>query len=138
MKNLLFIIVGWIGVVLGAIAAFLPLIPSFPFLLLAAICFGKGSERWHTWFKQTKLYKENLENFLNKEGMTIKAKVRMITVVSLTMAFGFMMMHRVPVGRIILVIVWLGHILYFWFKVKTIPISNHTFETKLTEIEEND
>lgn len=39
---------GCIGVGMGALGAVLPLLPAFPFLLLAAFCFGKGSERLHT------------------------------------------------------------------------------------------
>ena len=62
MKKLLFIILGCIGLVLGAIGAVLPLMPAFPFLLLAAFSFAKSSERLHSWFIGTKLYKNNLES----------------------------------------------------------------------------
>ena len=68
----------------------------------------------------TKLYKKNLESYVKGKGMTIKANHRIITVVTLTMAFGFIMMSKVPVGRIILSIVWICHIIYFIFGVKTI------------------
>lgn len=120
IKKWFYIVVGCIGVGLGAVGAAVPLIPAFPFLLLAAICFGKSSERLHTWFVGTKLYKNNLESYVQGRGMTWKTKIRIMVIVTLTMSVGFVMMSRVPVGRIILAGVWVFHILYFCFGVKTI------------------
>lgn len=120
IKKGVYIALGFLGVGLGAIGAVIPFIPAFPFLLLAAICFGKSSERLHTWFIGTKLYKDNLESYVAGKGMTWPAKIRIMTIVTLTMAFGFFMMSNVPVGRIILACVWVFHILYFCFGVKTL------------------
>ena len=120
VKKILYIIVGCIGIGLGALGAVLPLLPAFPFLLLAAYCFAKSSERLHSWFIGTKLYKNNLESYVKGRGMTWKTKIRIMVIVTLTMSIGFLMMSRVPVGRIILACVWVFHILYFVFKVKTI------------------
>ena len=53
--------------------------------------------------------------------MTKKTKVRIMVTVTLLMSIGFVMMHAVPVGRIVLGCVWVFHILYFCFGVKTIP-----------------
>lgn len=57
IKKIIYIVVGCLGVGLGAAGAVLPLLPAFPFLLLAAFCFAKSSERLHNWFTSTKLYK---------------------------------------------------------------------------------
>lgn len=120
IKKAIYIVVGCMGVGLGALGAALPLLPAFPFLLLAAICFGKSSERLHTWFINTKLYKNNLESYVQGRGMTWKTKIRIMLIVTLTMSVGFLMMSRVPVGRIILAGVWLFHIFYFCFGIKTL------------------
>ena len=119
IKKIIYIILGGLGLVLGAIGAVLPLLPSFPFLLMAAVCFGKSSERLHTWFIGTKLYKNNLEDFSNGRGMTWKTKIRIMITVTILMSIGFIMMSKVPVGRIILVGVWLFHIILFTFIIKT-------------------
>ena len=79
-------------------------------------------------FIGTKLYKNNLESFVRGKGMTWPTKLRIMGVVTLTMAFGFAMMGRVPVGRIILAIVWVSHILYFVFGIRTIPAVQTTEE----------
>ena len=121
MKKLLYLAGGFIGLGLGALGAALPLLPAFPFLLLAAFCFARSSERLHRWFVGTRLYKENLESFVAGRGMTRRTKLRIMTLVTLTMAIGFAMMGRVPVGRVILGIVWVGHILYFVFGIRTLP-----------------
>lgn len=120
LKKIAFITLGCVGVGLGAVGAVVPLLPAFPFLLLAAFSFAKSSERLHSWFIGTKLYKNNLESYVKGKGMTWKAKIRIMLVVTLTMSVGFIMMSRVPVGRIILSIVWVGHMIYFIFGVKTI------------------
>lgn len=120
IKKGVYIVFGFVGVGLGAVGAVVPLIPSFPFLLLAAICFGRSSERLHTWFVGTKLYKENLESFVKGKGMTWKAKSRIMAIVTITMAVGFIMMSRVPVGRIVLACVWVFHVLYFCFGIKNL------------------
>lgn len=120
IKKLGYLILGFLGLILGAVGAVLPLLPAFPFLLLAAFGFAKSSERLHTWFISTKLYKNNLESYVKGQGMTRKTKVRIMITVTLLMSIGFIMMHAVPVGRIVLALVWLFHILYFLFGVKTL------------------
>lgn len=120
MKKAFYIVLGCIGLGLGALGAALPLLPAFPFLLLAAVCFGKSSERLHTWFIGTKLYKDNLESYVAGRGMTWKTKIRIMTIVTLTMSVGFVMMSNVPVGRIVLACVWVFHIFYFCFGIRTL------------------
>lgn len=120
VKKILFAVLGCIGLGLGAIGAVLPLLPAFPFLLLAAFSFAKSSEKLHNWFISTKLYKNNLESYVKGKGMTWKTKIRIMITVTVLMSIGFIMMSSVPVGRIILACVWLFHILYFVFGVKTL------------------
>ena len=120
IKKMLYMMLGCVGLALGAVGAAVPLIPAFPFLLLAAFCFAKSSERLHNWFIQTKLYKDNLQSFVEKKGMTRATKIRIMIVVTVTMGVGFIMMSDVPMGRIVLAIVWVCHILYFVFGIKNI------------------
>lgn len=121
VKKALFMALGCVGLVLGAIGAVLPLLPAFPFLLLAAFCFAKSSERLHAWFTGTKLYRDNLESFVAGQGMTRRTKIRVMVTVTALMSIGFVMMHAVRVGQAVLACVWVFHILYFCFGVKTKP-----------------
>lgn len=123
LKKIVYLTLGFLGLALGAVGAVLPLLPAFPFLLMAAVCFGKSSEKLDRWFRSTKLYKDNLESYVAGQGMTTRTKVRIMVMVTVLMSIGFIMMHAVPVGRIVLGCVWVFHVLYFLFGVKTIPAS---------------
>ena len=97
----------------------LPFLPTTPFALLAAFCFARSSERLNAWFKSTKLYKKVLEGYVTKRSMTVKAKLTIIIPVTVLLGIGFALMANVPIGRIALALVWIGHIVYFGFIVKT-------------------
>ena len=118
MKKILYIMIGCISFVLEIIGVVLPILPTVPFVLLAAFCFAKSSEKLDGWFKNTKLYKEN--NM--KSGMTKRAKVRIMCSVTLLMSIGFIMMglKGIVVGNIVLLIVWIFHMVYFTLEVKTV------------------
>jgi uncharacterized membrane protein YbaN (DUF454 family) len=124
LKKVFFVVLGCLSLGLGALGAVLPLLPAFPFLMLAAFCFAKSSEKLHGWFVSTKLYKKNLESFVQGKGMTVRTKIRIMLTVTFLMSISFIMMHAVPVGRIVLGIVWLFHILYFIFGIKTLKIED--------------
>ena len=119
IKKIGYIVLGCLGVGLGALGVVVPLLPAFPFLLLAAFCFGRSSDRLHTWFIGTRLYKDNLESYVQGKGMTRKTKIRIMVTVTILMSIGFVMMHQVPVERIVLACVWVFHIFYFLFGIKT-------------------
>lgn len=123
MKKILYIILGCIGVGLGAVGAVVPMLPAFPFLMLAAFCFARSSEKLDKWFKSTKLYKDNLEDYVAGRGMTWKTKIRIMITVTLLMSVGFVLMglKGIVVGCIVLSCVWVFHIIYFIWGVKTIP-----------------
>ena len=123
MKKILYMILGCAGVGLGAVGAIIPMLPAFPFLMLAAFCFARSSDKLHNWFVSTKLYQENLADFVAGKGMTKKTKVRIMVTVTLLMSVGFIMMglKGIVTGCVVLGCVWLFHIIYFIFGIKTIP-----------------
>ncbi len=130
MKKIILIVVGFIGVGLGAVGAVVPMLPAFPFLMLAAVCFAKSSERLDRWFKGTKLYKNNLESFVKGQGMTWKTKIKVMITVTVIMLVSFVIMFSkaVYVPCIILGCVWIFHIIYFCFGVKTYKFNENQSE----------
>ena len=121
-KKVLWTALGCVGLGLGAVGVVVPLLPSFPFLLLALVGFAKSSEKLHHWFLNTRLYKNNLESYVQGRGMTWRTKRRIILTVTLLMAFGFAMMLRkeLYVPCVILAGAWVFHLLYFALRVKTL------------------
>ena len=128
MKKYLSVMVGCISLGLGALGTLIPVLPTVPFLMLAAYSFAHSSEKLHNWFAGTKLYQDNLADFVAGKGMTRKTKVRIMTTVTLLMSVGFVMMglKGVVTGCIVLGCVWLFHIIYFIFGIKTIPAKEVT------------
>jgi hypothetical protein len=121
LKKGLFAALGLVCLVLGCIGIVLPILPTVPFFLATAFCFAKSSTKLHTWFLGTNMYKKHLESYVQKRGMTWRTKLTIMASVTVVMAIGFLLMSRVPVARVILAIVWVAHVVYFIFVVKTIP-----------------
>ena len=122
VKRVAFMALGCISLVLAVLGVVLPILPTVPFLALVAFCFTKSSDRLNNWLLNTKLYQNNLADFKAGKGMTAKTKVRILVTVTLVMGVGLiaMLIKGIIIGSIVLVIVWLGHIYYFGYKVKTI------------------
>ena len=125
IKKIFWVILGCVSMGLGAVGAMFPMIPTVPFLMLATISFAKSSEKLHTWFTSTKLYKDNLEDYVAGRGMTWKTKIRIMVTVTLLMSVGFIMMGTKGIvsGCIVLGCVWVFHMIYFCFGVKTLAVA---------------
>ncbi|MBR7020961.1 MAG: YbaN family protein [Lachnospiraceae bacterium] len=122
VKKIIFIVAGCICLALGTVGVVLPILPTTPFYLVTAYCFARSSERLNSWFKGTKLYKNHLESFVEKKGMTASTKACILTTVTILMGIGFFFMVKkgIWVPCIILAVVWTVHMVYFLLFVKTI------------------
>lgn len=122
LKQLIFLILGCVCLVLGSVGIVLPILPTVPFFLATVFCFSQSSQKLHDWFLGTRLYKNNLESYVKGQGMTGRTKAKILSTVTALMAFGFYMMFRkalyIPCG--ILALVWAAHLVYFLFFVKTL------------------
>lgn len=130
MKKTLYIAAGCISLALGCIGVVLPILPTVPFLMITLYCFTRSSERLRSWIVSTELYRNHLESFVKKEGMTMKTKLSIVSSVTILMAVGFCMMRNAPIGQICLAIVWVCHLLYFFLKVQTVK-ENMVEETRI-------
>lgn len=117
--KLIYILLGFIFTGIGAIGVILPVLPTTPFLLLALFFFTKGSSRVENWFKQTKLYKNHLDDFVKERSMTLKTKVMLLSFASTMLILAFFMMENLY-GRITILILMVIKYYYFIFKIKTI------------------
>ena len=123
LKQIIFLIIGCLSLALGCVGIVLPILPTVPFFLLTVFCFANSSQKLHDWFIGTQMYKKDLESFVQKKGMTVRTKATILTSVTALMAVGFVLMLRkgIIVPCVILAVVWVCHLVYFLFGVKTIP-----------------
>lgn len=89
------ITVGWMSVVLGVLGIFLPLLPTTPFLLLAAACFVRSSPRFYNWLVQHPKLGKYIIHYLEGNGIPMRGKIMAITMIWVTM--GISIIWVVPV-----------------------------------------
>lgn len=102
------IVAGTIFVVLGVVGIFVPLLPTTPFLLLAAACYARSSPRCHKWLLNNRWFGQYIRNYLENKGCTLKVKRLALTF--LWTAIGFSILFAVQsLGiRLLLVLIAIG------------------------------
>ena len=83
--KILLTVFGFLCVALGILGIFLPLLPTTPFLLLAAWCFAKSSEKFYNWLLNHKHLGSYIKTFRSKEGVPPRMKIKAIVVMWSTM-----------------------------------------------------
>lgn len=83
-KKKLFVAVGFISFGLGIVGAFLPVMPTVPFMIVAALCFSRGSERWHRWITTHPKFGAQILDW-EKHGV-IRTKIKVVTTVVLVLS----------------------------------------------------
>ena len=102
------IIVGSFFAGLGILGIFLPLLPTTPFLLLAAACYIRSSERLYNWLLNNKWIGRYIKNYLEGKGIPLKSKVLSISALWITIGYSvFFVVNIFPV-RIILILIAIG------------------------------
>ena len=117
--KIIYVILGFISMGLGIAGSFLPGLPTMPFLLLASFFFARGSERFHGWFTQTRIYKNYLEDFEKNRSMTLKAKIGLLCLSSTMIAFPIFLLKNNYL-RLALILVVIFKYYYFIFRIKTL------------------
>ena len=80
----LLIILGTLCLALGVLGMFLPVLPTTPFLLLAATCYARSSERFYHWLMTNRWFGEYIKNYREGRGIPLKQKVVTILLLWLT------------------------------------------------------
>lgn len=85
--KILYIILGSISLVLGIIGVFLPLLPTTPFLLLAAAAYFKGSPKLYEWLLNHKYLGPYIRNFRENKAIPLRAKIISVALVWITILY---------------------------------------------------
>ena len=109
------IIAGTFFVGLGIIGIFLPLLPTTPFLLLAAACYARSSKRFYNRLLNNKWFGNYIKNYRERKGVPLKAKVLSISFLWIVIGYSAIFVVNAFAARVILLLIAFGvtiHILY--------------------------
>jgi len=104
-KRIALIVAGSVSVALGTLGVFLPLLPTTPFLLLAAACFIRSSDRLYAWLMNNKVLGPYIRNYREKRGMTLGTKVTVLSLLWLTIGYSAIFATELLVVRIVLAMI---------------------------------
>ncbi|MFC1671403.1 YbaN family protein [Spirochaetota bacterium] len=108
IKKVLLITSAAILVALGFIGIFVPLLPTTPFLLLAAYCTIKSSKRFHNWIITNRLFGSYINNYRNGKEMTVTAKVITNLLLWLSMSYSIIFVAENTILRVVLFLIAAG------------------------------
>lgn len=119
LLRLLLLSVGVISTILGFVGAFLPLLPTTPFLLLAVFCFARSSNKFHNWLVHTKIYKSYVQEFYERGGYTLKKKFQLLLSVVIVVGISIYLVDNIYV-KIGLCVMLLMQAIVLFTVVKTL------------------
>ena len=105
VDRILLKIAGTVFLIIGGVGIVLPLLPTTPFLLLAAVCYARSSEKWYNWLLHNRWFGSYVRNW--REGKGIPMRTKILSVVFLTITIGYSAAFVVPfvIGKVVLVLI---------------------------------
>lgn len=110
----LWIMGGTIAVALGAVGIVVPVLPTTPFMLLAAYCYARSSRRFLHWLLHNRWFGCYIRNYRERRGMSLRHKI--LTLVALWLSIAYAVLYAVAAwwGKALLVAVALGVTAHLW------------------------
>jgi uncharacterized membrane protein YbaN (DUF454 family) len=118
----LLIAAGTLCVVLGLVGVVVPVLPTTPFLLLAAACYGRSSPRLLRWLLHNRLFGEYLRRYHAGEGMSLQSKVTTLGLLWITL--GLTLLWLLPPGMLwvrLLILAMGGGVTWHLLRIPTCP-----------------
>jgi len=98
-------IAGTAFLVIGGVGIVLPLLPTTPFLLLAAGCYARSSERWYRWLLTNRWFGSYIRNWHEGRGIPMKTKILSILFLILTIGYSAAVVVPFFIGKVALILV---------------------------------
>jgi uncharacterized membrane protein YbaN (DUF454 family) len=127
LKRTLFVICGTIALGIGIIGVFVPILPTTPFLLLAAVCYLKGSRRLYKALLCNRFFGKYIRNYLEGKGMPLRVKIWTLSLLWVTLILTAIFATDNWIFRLILALVLIGVTIHIW-KIKTAQITKQKAE----------
>ena len=106
--RILLVTAGTFFVGLGIVGIFVPVLPTTPFLLLAAVCYARSSQRFYDWLLNNKWFGSYIRNYLERKGITLRIKVITVTLLWVTIGASVAFAVETLALKLILVIIAIG------------------------------
>ena len=104
IKKFLLLLLGCLSLLFGWIGIFLPILPTTPFVLLAASCFAGSSERMYHWLARSKYFGEFVKNYRERTGVTIETKRRVLLFLWIMLLFSAILIKTLFMAIILLLV----------------------------------
>jgi len=95
MKRIVLIVCGFLALAIGFVGVILPVLPTTPFVLLAAICFSAGHNKIGDWLRKNRIFGPYIENYRTKQGLSIPRKIASIFFVWAGLTISMVMVRTV-------------------------------------------
>lgn len=118
MQRIILLIIGWLAMGLATLGVILPLLPTTPFLLLAAWCFARSSPRFHHWLLHRSVFGPYLRHWHQHRALPPGAKGRIVLFTLITFAFSLWLVKILWV-RVMLVCL-LSFLLIFMLRIPVV------------------
>jgi len=103
--NKILVISGTFFLSIGIIGIFIPILPTTPFLLIAAACYARGSKKFYNWLINNKWFGEYIKNYREGRGISLTIKIVTITILWITITFSAFIFVSNFLIQIILIII---------------------------------
>lgn len=104
IKKYILIIIGLIALSLGFIGIIIPILPTTPFMLLAAYCFVRSSKRLYNWLINHKVFGVYIYNYLENRAIKKSAKISAMVLLWPSLLFTMCIIQKIPVTIILMVV----------------------------------
>jgi uncharacterized protein len=95
VKRYFLMAVGWLSIVLGVVGIFLPILPTTPFILLAAWCFARSSEHFHQWLRNHPKLGLIVRSWEDGKGVPRKVRNRVVLLLWFSLLSSSLILGRV-------------------------------------------
>lgn len=117
IRKALLIFLGTVCVGLGVLGMFLPLMPTTVFLLMAAYCYSKSSDKFHIWLLNNRLCGKYIKNYRSGQGITVRQKVTSIGLLWASIGFSIWFINGAFWLTLLLAAIAIGVTIHiFWLR----------------------
>lgn len=108
LNRILLIIAGTLFTGIGVVGIFVPILPTTPFLLLAAACYARSSQRFYNWLLNNRYFGSYIKSYIQRKGVPLKIKVLTVVLLWITIGASVIFAVQVFIVKVILILIAVG------------------------------